>query len=77
MPLCFFLFDLMKDLIQGNNTIHYVSSLNKPILKLTNHFGDTMSQPVIKNLGNDFIADIQKANRSKIFHFKSNVNLWQ
>jgi hypothetical protein len=76
-PILLLSFDLMKDFIQGNHSIHYVSSRIKPILKLTNHFGDTLSQPVIKNLGNDFIADIQKANRSEIFHFKSNVNLWQ
>jgi hypothetical protein len=71
------LLNLMKDFIQGNHTIHYVSPPNKPILKLTNHFGDTMSKTIIKNLGDDFITNLQKPNGSEIFHFKSDVNLWQ
>lgn len=65
-PFFFFPFDLMQNFIRGNHSIHNESTMNETIPRITNHFGDTVRQPIIKHLGNNFITNIQKTDRSEI-----------
>ena len=67
----------MDGLVKDYYSIKYISSLHESRLGwLNNMIGDRV-EPISRNFGEDFEADIKEADRSELLNLFSLLGLWQ